>query len=273
MSRTRGEADDYKRLVAENFDRRQDYGERDMHKPLAERLVEIARPQPAEHVLDIATGTGLAAIPAAKAVGEKGRVIGIDISNGMLERAAKSIEAEGLRNVELAHADAEQLDYPPASFDLILCCSSLPFLTDIPAALRLWHRLLKPGGRAAFTGFSDTSFVSGVITKEVAARHGIHLPMGEATGTPERCRSLLLDAGFVGPEIVVEQSGGFVPLEQVEKGWTRNPTHPLSRPLLAADPLLMARMESEYMTEARRRATAEGVWDEKTSYFVTGRKP
>jgi ubiquinone/menaquinone biosynthesis C-methylase UbiE len=265
--------DNYKRLVAENFDRRADYGERDFHKALAERLVEVARPQPGEAVLDIATGTGLAAIPAARAVGAAGRVVGIDISTGMLERAAKSIETAGLRNVELAHADAERLAYPDASFDLILCCSSLPFLTDIPAALRLWQTFLKPGGRVAFTGVSDTSFVSGVILKVVAARHGIRLVFSDATGTPERCRSLLLDAGFVDPEIVIDRQGRYVSLEQVEKVWTRNPTHPLCLPLLDAGPDLMERMGAEFLAEARSRATDQGVWDERTNYFVVGRKP
>ncbi len=129
------------------------------------RLVDIARPQPGERVLDIATGTGLVAIPTARLVGESGRVVGVDISKGMLDRASKAVEAEGLGNIELVHMDAEKLAFPASSFDLILCSSALPYLSDIPAALRLWHGLLKPGGRLAFNCRSDTSYNMGPLLR------------------------------------------------------------------------------------------------------------
>ena len=74
------------------------------------------------------------------------------------------------------------------------------------------------------------------------------------------------------PEVVIDRSGGYVPLDQVERGWSRNPTHPLSRPLLDAVTEFLSRMEADFMAEARSRATDSGVWDEKTTYFVVGKK-
>ena len=61
------------------------------HARLADRLVRLAAPQPDERVLDIATGTGFVAILAAQLVGERGRVVGVDISAGMLDQAAEAI--------------------------------------------------------------------------------------------------------------------------------------------------------------------------------------
>jgi len=61
--------EDYKIQVAENFDARLDYDKDNLRARLAGRLIDIARPQQGEQVLDIATGTGLAAIPTARLVG------------------------------------------------------------------------------------------------------------------------------------------------------------------------------------------------------------
>lgn len=265
--------EDYKIQVAENFDARLDYDKDNLRARLAGRLIDIARPQQGEQVLDIATGTGLAAIPTARLVGERGRVVGVDISKRMLDRAAKAVEAEGLGNVELIYIDAEQLDYPASSFDLVLCSSALPYMSDIPAALRLWHEFLKPGGRVAFNCWSEASFMMGPLLRLVAARHGIELPETvEVVGTPEHCRAVLSESGFTEPEIVVEPSGHHITMEQAEQAWDGWMKNPIFRPRRTAAAARLAGMRDEYLEEARRRSTEQGIWDEATAYFVTGRR-
>lgn len=71
-------------------------------------------------MLDLATGTAIVAVLAARAVGAGGNVIGVDISPGMLDQARKKIRVDGLQNVELIEADAEKLDFEAESFDAIL---------------------------------------------------------------------------------------------------------------------------------------------------------
>jgi ubiquinone/menaquinone biosynthesis C-methylase UbiE len=265
--------DEYRQSVAEFFNNRQDYNKDDFHKRQADRLVAVARPQPGELVLAVAAGTGLVAVPVARLVGAGGKVVGVDISAVMLGHAARAVAAEKLENVELFLTDAESLKHPPESYDLVTCGSALPYMSDIPAALRLWHKLLRPGGRVAFHCWSDGSFVTGSIVKQVADRHGIRLTMGEITGTPERCEALLREAGFVEPEVIVEPDGRFVPLEQVVEDWGRTLNHPMTHLLRSAGVDTIARIRADFVEEARRIATDRGVWDEMTAYFVTARKP
>ena len=125
---------------------------------MANRLVQLAAPQPSESVLDIATGAGFVTIPVAHLVGASGKVVGVDISAGMLTQARQAVSAAGLSNIELEQADAESLDYAPSSFDLVICCNALPYMSDIPAALRHWHSLLRPGGRLAFNCWAEHSY-------------------------------------------------------------------------------------------------------------------
>ena len=131
----------FKQKVAAVYDRRQDTYDTGKagkwHYDLACRLVECVGLQLGQKVLDLATGTGMVAIEAAKKVGSTGQVIGLDISEGLLSVARQKIDTEQLNNVALQLADIETLDFPENSFDCILCCSALPLLTDVPQDLRL----------------------------------------------------------------------------------------------------------------------------------------
>ena len=267
--------DEYKRLLAENFDARSlDYNPENFHGRLADKVAALARPQPGEAVLDVATGTGLAALSAARSVGEAGKVVGVDLSPGMLAVARTAVETAGVRNVELIHADAEAYDFPAASFDVVICVSSLPYFTDIPAALKRWNGYLKPGGRVAFNCWSEASYVTGLLVRVVADRHGIKMPVtGQEIGTPDRCRAVLTAAGFVDAEVVVDPSAGhFVPMERVERAWDGWLKSPIFHPRDPDDAARLMGLRDEYLDEARGRATERGVWDEMTAFFVVGRK-
>jgi len=263
--------EEYKRQLAAIFDARSaNYDEDNLRARLASRLVDIAQPQPGERVLDIATGTGLVAIPTARRLGESGQVVGADISKGMLEQASKAIESEGLGNIQLIYSDGEKLAFPASSFDLILCSSALPYMSNIAAALRLWHGFLKPGGRLAFNCWSDASYNMGPLLRSVADRHGIELPKTvEEVGTPYRCRAVVSEAGFTRSEVVVEPLGEFITMEEAEKAWDRWMKNPIFHPHRTDEAMRLAGLRGEYLVEARRRLTEQGIWDEATVYYVT----
>ncbi|MGO9512845.1 MAG: class I SAM-dependent methyltransferase [Steroidobacteraceae bacterium] len=258
--------------MAEHFDARTDYSRSKSHARLADRLVRLAAPQPDERVLDIATGTGFVAILAAQLVGERGRVVGVDISAGMLDQAAEAIVAVGVGNVELIQADAETLDYSAGSFDLIFCCNALPYMTDVPAALRLWHSLLRPGGRLAFNCWAEHSYATGHLLRAIAARHGILVALiGQDTGTRERCRAVLATAGFVRPEVVAEPTATFFSADQLEaipEMAVKNPIYGIT----PSDASRLSDLRDEYITEARSTSVRDSIDAEAGAYFVLAHK-
>ena len=102
--------DEFKQEIATIYDRRQDSydrgGEDNWHFKLACTLVEHADLKPGQRVLDLATGTGMVAIEAAKKVGSSGKVVAVDISSGLLAVAQDKIAIAGLNVIiELQLAD------------------------------------------------------------------------------------------------------------------------------------------------------------------------
>jgi ubiquinone/menaquinone biosynthesis C-methylase UbiE len=93
-------------------------------------------------VLEIGVGTGRNLPEYASAT----RLTGIDLSDGMLERARARAKEIG-RDVELLRGDAERLDFPDASFDTVVFSLSLCSIPDDAAAVREAARVLRPGGR------------------------------------------------------------------------------------------------------------------------------
>lgn len=111
---------------------------------LTARMLDGARLQSGQRVLDIATGIGEPALSAARRVGPAGRVVGIDLSSAMLEFAGRRLVEAGLDNVEFRIMDANALDFDAASFDVALCRWGLMFVDDLDSTLRAIHSLLKP---------------------------------------------------------------------------------------------------------------------------------
>ena len=101
-----------------------------------------------ERVLDLACGTGLVTLPAARAVGLGGHVHGVDISERMVEALHTRAAAGKLRQVAATRMDAQQLELPDNGFDVVLCALGLMYVHEPAQALREIRRVLRPGGRA-----------------------------------------------------------------------------------------------------------------------------
>jgi SAM-dependent methyltransferase len=115
-----------------------------------ELILRLAALEPGMRVLDLAGGPGDPALAIAAAVGPQGRVTATDLVPEMLEAAREYASAAGLANIDFRLADAENLDFPDASFDRVTCRFGLMFFPDTQKALIGIRRVLKPGGRAAF---------------------------------------------------------------------------------------------------------------------------
>ncbi|MFF5392530.1 class I SAM-dependent methyltransferase [Streptomyces sp. NPDC013012] len=119
--------------------------------PMGGRLVELADPRPGERLLDVGCGLGATLLPAARLIGDRGRALGIDIAEAMIEEAGKEAARQGIANVDLRVMDGEHPDLPARSFDLVLGSYSVIFLPDARAALARYADLLADDGRIAFT--------------------------------------------------------------------------------------------------------------------------
>jgi len=119
-------------------------------------LLDRVHLQPGEHVLDVACGSGTVSRHAAKRVGERGRVVGVDLNPGMLD-VARQASTFG-RPIEFLEGDAAKLPVPDASFDVALCQHSIMFYPDRESAVREMHRALKPGGRVGASVFRTREY-------------------------------------------------------------------------------------------------------------------
>ncbi|WP_017604185.1 class I SAM-dependent methyltransferase [Nocardiopsis alkaliphila] len=119
--------------------------------PMARRLVDHARPERGDRVLDIGCGAGASVFPAADRVGPQGSVLGIDIASAMVEQTVEQARAQGRDNVTARVMDAEHPDLPERSFDVVMGGYSVIFLPDAPAALNRYVPLTADGGRLAFS--------------------------------------------------------------------------------------------------------------------------
>lgn len=111
--------------------------------------------RPGMTVLDVGCGTGASALPAAKAVGPTGRVIGVDIAEHLLSLAHAKAEMRGLRNIDLRMADMAALDFPADHLDAVISVFSIFFGSDMKAQVAELWRVVKPGGVLAITTWGD----------------------------------------------------------------------------------------------------------------------
>jgi ubiquinone/menaquinone biosynthesis C-methylase UbiE len=111
-----------------------------------QQMLEAAQLKPGDQVLDIAAGTGDQSRQAARWVGPTGSVLATDISQEMLDVAARQAQQEGLTNLKTQVMNAEQLDLAENSYDAVISRLGLMLIPRQQQALAEIWRVLKPGG-------------------------------------------------------------------------------------------------------------------------------
>ena len=102
---------------------------------------------PGERVLDVGCGSGFDCLIASKFVGPEGRVIGVDMTGEMVEKARSNAALIGVSNVEFHHASAEVLPMEDASVDVVVSNGSINLVPDKSLVFDEIFRVLEPGGR------------------------------------------------------------------------------------------------------------------------------
>ena len=123
---------------------------------LTESFTGANNPQPfaelkgGEIVLDLGCGAGLDLYFYAKAVGDKGRVYGLDISEDMVSKARRNMELVGIKNTEISVGESDNLPFNDNFFDVVASNGIYNLSPDKEAVMREVYRILKLGGRTVF---------------------------------------------------------------------------------------------------------------------------
>jgi SAM-dependent methyltransferase len=175
---------------------------------VSEWMVRRLDPQPGDTVLELAAGLGDTGFMAARRVGETGRVIITDFAPEMVAAARRRAEEVGVENAEFRTLDAERMDLETDSVDGVLCRWAYMLMIDPATAFAETRRVLKPGGRLAFSVWAAPERNPGLsLASRVLVELGhIPPPDPEAPGAfvmadPRRIRELVVGAGFAEPEI------------------------------------------------------------------------
>jgi SAM-dependent methyltransferase len=173
-------------------------------KPVADLLIDRAGIEAGESVIDVGCGSGAVSIAAAQKVGPAGRVLGIDVSGPMLERA-RQVAPAGLP-VDFALADATVYPFKPASFDLLLSRFGVMFFAEPARSFANLRTALKPQGRLAFACWREPRENPFFIAPlQAVYKHVPKLPqVGPEDPGPfsfaseQRVNRILSEAGFSG---------------------------------------------------------------------------
>lgn len=167
--------------------------------PISETLVAQAEIHPGARVLDVATGTGHAALAAAR---QGARASGVDYVPHLVAIARARAAAEQL-DLDLTDGTAEHLTYPDGSFDVVLSALGVMFSADHRRAAAELVRVTKPGGRIALASWTPGGFVGGML-----GIVGRHVPPPAAAQSPLRWGTTEGVVDLLGPRVTDVRSTG-----------------------------------------------------------------
>ncbi|MDQ3690504.1 MAG: methyltransferase domain-containing protein [Chloroflexota bacterium] len=169
-------------------------------RPIAAEVVRRASLRPNERVLDLGTGTGVA---AAAARGDGRVIVGVDAAPGMLEIARAEVTGVGFREM-----DFSALDFDDERFDLLIAAHSLLFATDRVAALSEWLRVTRSGGRLSLSVPGPVEVTPTSIYGAIYERYGIDTA-GRYPGADELAATAT-DAGWADARVDSDPTAAIV---------------------------------------------------------------
>jgi arsenite methyltransferase len=164
--------------------------------------INYAEPKTGEVCVDLGSGRGTDVLRMAESVGETGFVYGIDISDGMLEKARLNAEKFEVKNVRFVRSQLEKLELPDKVADLVISNCTLNHASDKQAVWHEIHRILKKGGRFVISDIYATSAIADEYRNDPVA-------VAECwAGSVTRAEYMqhLENAGFASVEIIEESS-------------------------------------------------------------------
>lgn len=226
-----------------------------------------------EKVLDVATGTGHAALAVAGHV-PRGRVTGVDFSRGMLGQATRKAASLNACNVEFFERDMQDLGFPAGSFDAAICSFGIFFARDMDAQLSHIAHAVRPRGQVAISGFQENYFhpLKDLMVKRLSG-YGVEPPppAWKRIATAAGCKELFKKAGMGDVRVELKNVGYF--LDNADDWWEvvwNAGFRGLISPLPQKD---QERFKREHLQEVAALATKYGIWLDVGVVLAIGTKP
>ena len=261
------------------------------HALHAKDFINHADLQPGQHVLDLACGTGLFAIPAARVVGKTGSIVGVDITDEMLaiakERAAKDGAAQA-ENLVFVHGDMSRLEavrlpdgraLPKDAYDLIVSASAVPLLPNPMETIKTWMPYLKPSvGRLIFDVPTEKHWLGGLIFETVAKELGIPLANVAGRSTTKGAadlEKLLTGAGFIVEKVFVASGYGSGAKRYEVANWEKEFANWIDTGFVAGLDTQGCQVLREAFQQRFKEYGGKNGWfeDEEGFYIAIGKRP
>lgn len=173
---------------------------REWYAPATDLMLDMARIEPGNRVLDIAAGDCDQSMEIADLVGPNGYVLAIDVAEKLLEIGAQFAREAGFKNIETRVMDASKLDLPDNSFDAVICRFALMYLPDAVSGLGGMNRVLRRDGRVSLVVYGVDGSPEFSLAVAVVRKH-LGLPEVKAAahslGEIEVLQQSLEKAGFL----------------------------------------------------------------------------
>jgi ubiquinone/menaquinone biosynthesis C-methylase UbiE len=177
----------------------------------AKRLAEWIGPATNARILELGCGTGIFTSYLAEAMQRGGSILATDIAERMIAIARKKKLGNEQIAIEFQEADGSSLPFKESTFDLAVSALALFGFPDVPKALSEWQRVVKPGGRLAFSSFSDRTVfptqdpaVAPIFEKFGISTRGAPV---NPVDTVEKCSALFRDLGLESISVLEEELG------------------------------------------------------------------
>ena len=177
-------------MLREYFNNRADTWDENIAEKDTNKLTQMAERlelKPGSVVLDVGTGTGVFLPYLLNKIGERGKIVALDLAEEMLVKARIKYPDE---NIEFLHADIINIPIYEEMFDSVVCYSSFPHFQDKHKALIQMKRVLKPGGRICICHTSSRDHINGIHATLPGMQNDL-LP------SPDEMRIMFSDAGFI----------------------------------------------------------------------------
>jgi ubiquinone/menaquinone biosynthesis C-methylase UbiE len=238
------------------------------------RTIERLALRPGMRVLDLCCGSGASALPAAEAVGPRGLVLGVDITEALVAQARARATEAGLKHASFRCAPVEALRFAPGSFDAVVCVFGLFFIDHMPDLLaQAWH-WLAPEGQLAITAWGEDVLSPGEAVFWEAVDRENPAPRGPGHAsrldTPDKLTAAFLDAGLPPPQVVGDRWE--MPLASPEAFWPVIMGTSNRAAFDALDPAQQARVRASVLDELRARETRVTAMDVLYAHARRGRE-